>query len=111
MLADVGKPLRSILMSEPDTATACVAELLPPAVVPPLLSLAAPVTAVTVTLLVVVGVPLTAHEMLLPATTVAGGVGVQVPTVTPAGRPEIAHVAAVAAAVAEALLVHLIVPE
>lgn len=40
----------------------------------------------------------------------AGGVGVQVPTVTPGGNPEMLHVALVALAVADALLVHLIVP-
>ena len=39
MLADVGSVERSMLMSEPDTATACVALLLPPEPVPPLLSL------------------------------------------------------------------------
>ena len=88
-----------------------MAELLPPAPVPPLVSFVAPVEAVTVALPGAVGVPLTAHEMLLPAATVAGGVGEQVPTVTPAGRPETLHVAAKALAVAVALLVHLTVPE
>ena len=98
-------------MSAPSVATPLVAELLPPAVVPPLLSLVAPVTAVTVLVPVVVGVPVTGHEMLAPIATVAGVAGVQAPTVTPAGKPEIAQVALVAAAVAVALLVHLIVPE
>ena len=67
---------------------------------------------VTVTVLLpnVAGVPLTGHEMLAPAAIVAGGAGVQVPTVTPGGRPETVQLAAVAAAVALALFVHLIVP-
>ncbi len=39
-----------------------------------------------------------------------GGTGVQAPTVTPAGRPEMLHVADVALAVAVALLRHRIVP-
>ena len=85
MLAVVGRPLRSMLMSEPDTASACVAVLLPPEPLPPVVSLVAPVEAVRVALPGAVGVPLTGHEMLAPAATVAGRVGVQVPTVTPAG--------------------------
>ena len=44
------------------------------------------------------------------AATVAGGTGVQAPTVTPAGRPEMEHVASVALAVAVALLRQRIVP-
>ena len=100
-----------MLISEPATATACVVVLLPPAVVPPLVSLVAPVVAVTVTLPEAVGVPLTGHEMLKPAATVAGGVGEQVPIVTPAGRPDTAQLAAAALAVAAALFVHLMVPE
>ena len=98
-------------MSEPDTATALVAALLPPAPVPPLVSLIAPVTAVTATEPAAVGVPLTGQLMLAPAATVAGGTGLHVPTVRPAGRPEMAHVALLAVAVAVALLVHLTVPE
>ena len=98
-------------MSEPTVATALTAELLPPAVVPPLISLVAPVVAVTVLVPAATGVPLIGHEMLTPAATVAGVAGVQAPIVTPAGRPEIAQVAFVAAAVADALLVHLSVPE
>ena len=110
MLDVAGKPDRLILMSDPDVTIACVAVLFPPAPVPPLLSLAAPVTTVTDVLPDAVGVPLTGHEMLAPATTIAGGVGVHAPTVTPAGSPEAAHVALAAAAVALALFVHLIVP-
>lgn len=98
-------------MSEPVVVSVAVAELLPPVVVPPLLSLVAPVVAVRVEAPAAVGVPLTGHEMLAPAATVAGGTGVQVPTVTPAGNPASEHVAAVALAVAVALLVHLSVPE
>ena len=97
-------------MSEPDTATALVVVLLPAEPVPPLVSLIAPVAAVTVTEPAAVGVPLTGHVMLAPAATVAGGTGLHVPTETPAGRPEIAQVALIAEAVAVALLVHLIVP-
>ena len=97
-------------MSEPITVTAAVAGLLPPAVVPPLLSLLAPVVTVTVTAPEVVGVPLTGQEMVALAATVAGGTGVQAPTVTPAGRPVTEHVAAVARAVAVALLRQRMVP-
>ena len=98
-------------ISEPDVVTPFVAELLPPVVVPPLESFVAPVVAVTVTEPVAVGVPDTEHEMLLPGATVAGGVGVQVPTVTPAGRPEILHVALTALPVAVDEFVHSTVPE
>jgi hypothetical protein len=106
----VGRPLRLMLISEASTATGLVAVLLPPPVVPPLMSLVAPVEAVTVDEPGAVGIPETAHEMLVPTATVAGGVGVQTPTVTPGGRPETEHVAFVALAVAVALLVHLMVP-
>lgn len=98
-------------MSEPVVVTGLVAVLLPPVVVPPLESLVAPVDTETVVAPDAVGVPLTGHEMLAPAATVAGGVGVQVPAVTPGGRPEMAQDAAVALAVAVALLVQRIVPE
>lgn len=97
-------------MSEPLTATGLVAVLLPPPVVPPLMSLAAPVEAVAVDDPAAVGVPDTAHEMLAPAATVTGGVGVHAPTVTPGGKPETEQLADAALAVAVALLVHLIVP-
>ena len=110
MLAVVGSVDRSMLMSEPTVATVLLAELLPPAVVPPLPSLVAPVVTAMVLFPAAVGVPLTEHEMLAPAATDAGGVGEQVPTVTPGGRPDTAQLASVALAVAEALLVHLIVP-
>ncbi|MEZ5854625.1 MAG: hypothetical protein R3D67_07695 [Hyphomicrobiaceae bacterium] len=83
-------------MSEPVGAMVLVAWLLPPLVVPPLVSLPAPVVTVTVAEAVLVGVPETVQEMLLPEATVAGGVGVHVPTVTPAGKPEMAHDAATA---------------
>ena len=97
-------------MSEPLVAIDAVAVLLPPAVVPPLVSLLAPVVAVTVDGPDAVGVPLTGQLMLAPAATVAGGGGEQAPTVTPGGRPLTEHVALVALAVAAALFVHLIVP-
>lgn len=110
-MAVPGSPERSIDISDAFVATVVDAELLPPVPVPPLVSLVAPVVAVTVTLPVAVGVPETVQEMLAPMATDAGGVGVQVPTVTPAGRPETLQLAATAAAVAEPLLVHSTVPE
>lgn len=79
-------------------------------VVPPLTSLVAPVVAVTVLEPGAVGVPETGQEMLAPAATVAGGVGVHAPTVTPGGKPETVQVALIALAEAETLLVHLSVP-
>lgn len=97
-------------MSDATVATAFVAVLLPPAVVPPLVSLVAPVVTDAIVVPDAVGVPDTEHEMNAPAATVAGGVGVHVPTVTPGGRPLMLHVALVALAVAEALLVQRIVP-
>ena len=109
-MAVVGNPETFGDMSEPVVVIDAVAELFPPVVVPPLASLVAPVVAVSVVLPVAVGVPETVHEMLEPAATVAGGVGVQVPTVTPGGSPETEHDAFVAEAVAVALFVHLSVP-
>ena len=100
-----------MLMSEPAVAIACVAELLPPAVVPPLISFTAPVVTDTVVVPDAVGVPLTGQEIEKPAATLAGGTGEQVPTVTPGGRPLMAQLALAALAVALAALVHLIVPE
>jgi hypothetical protein len=58
-----------------------------------------------------VGVPETGQVIEAPAATVAGGTGVQAPSVSPAGKPETLHVALVAEAVAPALFVHLMVPE
>jgi hypothetical protein len=94
-----------MLISEPDTTTAWVAVLFTPVA-----SLAAPVVTPTVDEPEAVGVPETAHEMLAPAATVTGGVGVHAPSVTPGGKPVTAQVALVALAVAAALLVHLTVP-
>ena len=99
-----------MLMSEPLVAMACVAWLLPPEVVPPLMSLVAPVVAVTVVLPDAAGMPLTEQEMLEPAATVAGVDGVHAPTVTPGGSPVTEQLAANALAVAVALLVHSTVP-
>jgi hypothetical protein len=88
-----------------------VAALLPPVVMPPLASLTAPVLTVTVTEAVEVGVPVTGQEMLWPAASEATGVvGVQVPSVRPAGSAETAHVAFVAAAFDPAAFVHRTVP-
>jgi hypothetical protein len=84
--------------------------LLPVPVAAPFVSLTAPVVTATVLEPMAVGVPVTGQEMLLPAAKVVGGAGVQVPTVTPGGRPVTAHVALVALAVAVELFVHLIVP-
>jgi hypothetical protein len=98
-------------MSEPVVVIAAVARLLPPVPLPPLRSLVAPVVAVRVVDPGAVGVPDTGQLMLEPAVTVAGGVGVHEPMVTPGGRPLMAQVAAVALAVALALFVHFSVPE
>lgn len=98
-------------MSEPVTVTLAVDVLLPPVVVPPFRSFVAPVDVATVEVPVAVGVPETEHDIEAPAATVAGGAGVHVPTVTPAGRPLVEHVAFVALADALELFVHLIVPE
>jgi hypothetical protein len=110
MLAVAGRPARLMLMSEPTVAMACVAVLLPPVPVLPFVSLVAPVLTDAVAVPDAVGVPVTGQLMLAPAATVAGGTGVHVPTVTPGGRPVTAQDALVAAAVADALLVHLTVP-
>ena len=110
MVAVVGRVDRSMLMSEPEVVTALVVWLLPPVVVPPLASFVAPVVAVSVVAPEAVGVPLTGHEILAPAATVAGGTGEHAPTVTPGGSPVTEQVAFVAEAVAVALLVHLSVP-
>jgi hypothetical protein len=110
MPTSVGSPDKSMLISEPRTLTPAVTVLLPPVVVPPLVSLVAPVVAVIETRPFVVGVPLTGHEIVPPGATLAGAAGVQAPTVTPAGRPEIAHVAFSAVPVAVALFRHTSVP-
>ena len=53
-----------MLISEPDVTTDAVEELLPPVVMPPLLSFAAPVVTVTGDVAAAVGVPLTGHAIL-----------------------------------------------
>ena len=106
-----GKPDTSGTISDPAVAMALVALLLPPAPVPPLLSLVAPVVTETVVVPAAAGVPLTGQEILAPAASVAGGAGVHVPTVTPGGKPDTAQLALTAEAVAVALLVHENVPE
>jgi hypothetical protein len=59
-----------------------------------------------------VGVPETAQEIDAPMASEATGVGgLQTPSVTPGGKPVTLHVTAVAAAVADALLVQSTVPE
>jgi len=110
MLADVGSPDTSGTISDPVVVIGDVARLSPPVVVPQFVSLVAPVVTTTVDDPTAVGVPETGQEMLAPAATVAGGTGVQAPTVTPAGSPLTEQVAAVALAVAVAEFVHRIVP-
>jgi hypothetical protein len=110
MLAVGGRPAKLMLISELAGAKVAVAELLPPLLVPPLESLVAPVVTTTALDAAVVGVPVTGHEMLEPGATVAGGAGEQAPSTRPAGRPDTAHDALVAEAVAEPLLVHLMAP-
>ena len=97
-------------MSEPDVTIDAVVLLLPPAVVPPLVSLVAPVVTDTGVAPTAVGVPLIAQLILPPGSTVAGGVGEQLVTVTPGGKPATAHVAATALPVALALFAHSTVP-
>jgi hypothetical protein len=111
MLAFLFSLERSMLMSELDGVSVAVVWLLPPVVVPPLLSLVAPVVTITGVDVLDVGVPVTAQEMLWPTASEATGVvGVQAPRDKPAGRAETEHVAFVAAAEAFALFVHLMVP-
>jgi hypothetical protein len=76
---------------------------LPPVVVPPFVSFVAPVVTETVGSPLVVGVPLTGQVIVPPGATLAGAVGVQVPTVTPGGRPLTLHVAFSAVPVADGL--------
>jgi hypothetical protein len=76
-----------------------------------LLSLLAPVPTLTVDDPTAVGVPDTGQEIDAPTPTVAGGTGVHVPAANPAGKPLTLQVALVAEPVAEALLVHFMVPE
>ena len=97
-------------ISDALVAIVAVAELLPPVVVPPFVSLVAPDVAVTVVEPGAVGVPLMGQLMLDPGATAAGGVGEQAPTVTPGGRPLTEQLAAIALAVAPELFVHLTVP-
>ena len=101
---------RSMLMSELDGVSVLVDWLLPPDVMPPLLSLVAPVVTTTGLGAFDVGVPETVHEMEAPMATVAGVAGTQPVTVTPAGNPATEQEALMADAVAVALLVHLMVP-
>jgi hypothetical protein len=111
MLPAVGKPLRLIAKAAAVGLNVLVAELLPPAVVPPLASLTAPVETATVTDDDDVGVPLTGQLIEAPTAMVAGGVGVHMPSVRPAGSAETLQDALVALAVAVAEFVHRIVPE
>ena len=89
----VGSADKSTLISDPTVVIVFVVWLLPPVVVPPLVSLVAPVVAVSTIAPAAVGVPLTGQLMLAPAA--MGGLGEQAPTVTPGGRPLTEQVAAV----------------
>jgi hypothetical protein len=107
----VDKPVRSGTMSDATVAMTGDALLLPPAVVPPTVSLVAPVETETVVEPGAVGMPDTGQEIEAPAASDAtGSGGVHVPTVTPGGRPVTEHVGLIAAAVDNALFVHNTVP-
>jgi hypothetical protein len=107
MLAVAGRPASEMLMSELLVAIGFVAVSLAG-----LVSLVAPVETEAVVVPVVVGVPVTGHEMDAPLGSEATGVvGVHAPTVTPGGRPVTLQETARPAAVADMLLVHLMVPE
>jgi hypothetical protein len=110
MMPVTGKPESEIDKAAAFGLSVLDAELLPVFVVPPLTSLVAPVVTATATGVVDVGVPVTGQEIEAPAAMVAGGVGVQAPSVRPAGSAPTVHDALVALAVAAALLVHRIVP-
>ena len=88
-------------MSEPTTFSAAVAELFEA-----FPSFVAPVVPVSVELPIVVGVPLTVHEIVAPGATSAGGAGVQIEE-RPAGNPEIAHDALEAAIAGDDAFVHV----
>jgi hypothetical protein len=83
-----------------------VALLLPPLVVPPLPSFAAPVVNVSAEMPVTVGVPVTVQVMTSPAAIVAG-VGGEQTLMSPVGKPTMAQLALVAAAVAVFALVQV----
>ena len=104
MLADVGSPDRSGIMSEAVVTSVVVAELLTG-----LPSLAAPVVPLRLAEPGAVGVPEMLHVMLAPAATDVGGTGTHV-VVRPAGKPLMAQVADVAVSAGEAAFVHVNVP-
>jgi hypothetical protein len=101
MLPVVGKPASEIERAAAFGLSVLDAALLPVLVMPPLASLVAPVVTATVT----------GHEIDAPAAIFAGGVGVQAPSVKPAGKVPTVHDALVADAVDPAALVQRIVPE
>jgi hypothetical protein len=106
MLAVAGRPTRLMLISELCVATDLVAVSFPGFV-----SLVAPVVTDAVVVPVVVGVPLTGHEIDAPmASEATGVVGVHAPTVTPGGRPVTAQETFNPEAVADELFVHLTTP-
>jgi hypothetical protein len=99
MLAVLGIPLNDGTRSEPAVVMLLVTWLLPPLVVPPLPSFAAPVVNVSAAVPVAVGVPVTVQLMTAPTATVpvVGTPGVQL-VVKPAGRPAMAQLAPMLAA-------------
>jgi hypothetical protein len=111
--AVAGMPAKDGTMSEPVTTMELVAVLLPPAVIPPLTSLAAPVVKASGAVPTAVGVPVTVQVMAAPMATVppVGTVGEHA-LIKPAGKPAMAQVVlALAGAVAAgAVLVQVKVP-
>jgi hypothetical protein len=111
--AVAGIPAKEGTMSEPVITIELVAVLLPPAVIPPLTSLAAPVVKASGAVPTAVGVPVTVQVMTAPMATVppVGTVGEHT-LIKPAGNPAIAQVVlTLAGAVAAgAVLVQVNVP-
>jgi hypothetical protein len=89
----VGIPAKDGTMSEPVVTIEPVTVLLPPAVMPPLASLVAPVVSVSGEAPTAVGVPVTVQVITAPmaTVTVVGTVG-EHNVVKPAGSPAIAQV-------------------
>jgi hypothetical protein len=99
-------------MSEATVTTFLVTVLLPVLVRPPFVSLVPPVVSDAIVVPGAVGTPETGHEIDAPgASEDTGNAGEHVPTVTPGGRPVMAHDTFVAAAVAVPVFVHSAVPE
>jgi hypothetical protein len=106
-------PAKDGTISEPAVTMVLEALLLPPLVVPPLPSLAAPVVKVNGEVPTAVGVPVTVQVMTAPTATVAkvGTAGTQT-LVKPTGKPVIEQVVPIlaGAVAAGAVLVQVKVP-